>query len=238
MEPKIEAACVAEDAENSGATEDSIDGMGAVSFAPEEDCAYFGQSSNIALLRDISRAISRIGHTRTPWAPSPTTQRLNPRLVAPRPNAVASPPSALRYSFSDPYRPRDIVSSDQDANVYALPPESLARELIRRYFSNTGQLFPYIHERTFIEKYDEMKESNFRGVKRMWLGLLNVVFAMATSVSLSPYGEVSGAGKRAAESEIYYQRASGVCSEKIALGKGMSLDAGEDIMPQETVGDY
>ena len=76
-----------------------------------------------------------------------------------------------------------------------------------------------------------MKKDNFRGVRRMWLGLLNVVFAMATSVSLSPDGQVSGAARRAAESEIYYRRASGICSEQIALGKGMGLDAGKLLSP-------
>jgi hypothetical protein len=58
VEHTVETACVAEDVESSAGKEDSIDGMGAVSFAPEEDCAFFGASSNIALLRDISRAVS------------------------------------------------------------------------------------------------------------------------------------------------------------------------------------
>jgi hypothetical protein len=228
VECAIERACVTEDTENLTSTEDSIDGMGAVTFEPEEDCAFFGPSSNIALLRDISHAVARIGgHTRAPWVPSLVAERSEMLEVAPPQIPVASPPSSLRYSFSDPYNSRANVSNDQKINIYSLPPEPLARELIRRYFSNTGQLFPYIHEQTFIEQYNQMKLDNFRSVRRMWLGLLNMVFAMATSVSLSPDGQVSGAAKRAAESDIYYRRASGLCSEQIALGKGMSLDAGE-----------
>ena len=223
----VETACVTDDVENSNGTDDSIDGMGAVSFAPEEDCAFFGPSSNIALLRDISHAVARIGHTGTPWVPSPAARLPEAAEEVPQPIAVTSPPSSLRYSFSDPYNPNAGMTNDEKINIYALPPDSLARELIRRYFSNTGQLFPYIHEETFITKYNQMQRDDFRGVRRMWLGLLNVVFAMATSVSLSPDGQVAGAAKRTAESDIYYRRASGLCSEQIALGKGMSLDAGK-----------
>jgi hypothetical protein len=231
MDRAIETACLTEDAENSAGMEDSIDGMGAVTFMPEEDCAFFGPSSNITLLRDISRAVARIGRTGTPWAPSPVTQQPDAVEAAPGKIAIASPPSSLRYSFSDPYNSSARMNNNQKVNIYALPPEPLARELIRRYFFNTGQLFPYIHQQTFLGKYNQMKKDNFRGVRRMWLGLLNVVFAMATSVSLSPDGQVSGAARRAAESEIYYRRASGICSEQIALGKGMGLDAGKLLSP-------
>jgi hypothetical protein len=208
-----------------------MDGMGAVTFAPEEDCAFFGPSSNIALLRDISRAVARIGHTAKPWAPSPVAERagMSRGLAASTPVQASRPlsPSSLRYSFSDPYNTDTGVVDHQKINIYALPPEHLARELIRRYFSNTGQLFPYIHEQTFVEKYNQVKRDNFRGVRRMWLGLLNIVFAMATNVSLSPDGQMASAVKRTAESDVYYRRASGLCSEQIALGKGMSLEAGE-----------
>jgi hypothetical protein len=217
---------VAEDAENSTSNEDSIDGMGAVTFAPDEDCAFFGLSSNIALLRDISHAVARIGHTGTPWVPSSVVERSEALEARPLKISIASPPSSLRYSFSDPYKPNPGMRDGQKVNIYALPPEPLARELIRRYFSNTGQLFPYIHEQTFIEKYNQMKHDQFKEVRRMWLGLLNMVFAMATSVSLSPEGPVSSAAQRAAESDIYYRRGSGLCREQIALGRGMSLDTG------------
>jgi hypothetical protein len=226
----IETACVTEDVENFNGMEDSIDGMGAVTFAPEEDCAFFGPSSNIALLRDISHAVARIGQTGTPWVPSPVAQQPEAAEDVSLQVAVTSPPSSLRFSFSDPYNSNVRMINGQKVNIYALPPDPLARELIRRYFSNTGQLFPYIHEGTFIEKYNQMQREDFKGVRRMWLGLLNVVFAMATSVSLSPDGQVFGAAKRAAESDIYYRRASGLCSEQIALGKGMSLDAGKLIV--------
>lgn len=74
--------------ENGDTAEDSIDGMGTVTFAQEEDCAFFGisavyckwtgmglimpigPSSNIAFLRHLSRAVSRLRHASRPWRPS------------------------------------------------------------------------------------------------------------------------------------------------------------------------
>ena len=185
-----------------------------------------GRPQTLRFLREISRTVARIGHTGRPWVPSPAADRSAAYETTPPRIAAAPSPSSLRYSFSDPYKPSlSVPSANQNINIYALPPPHVAQELIRRYFSNTGQLFPYIHEQTFMQKYDQMKRDPSRGVRRTWLGLLNMVFAMATTVSLSPDDQVPSVVKRAAESDIYYRRASGLCSEQIALGQGLNLDA-------------
>lgn len=107
-------------------------------------------------------------------------------------------------------------------NIYTLPPESKVRELLAVYFSNTGLLFPYIHRETFLETYEEMKRNNFTKVRRTWLGLLNIVMALTTSLKV--YENMS-AEKRASESDVYYQRAKGLCDSRIM--RGTSLEIGE-----------
>ncbi|KAJ5099147.1 transcriptional regulatory protein GAL4 [Penicillium argentinense] len=53
-----------------------------------------------------------------------------------------------------------------------------------------------------------MRKDNFTRVRRTWLGLLNIVLAIATS--LRSEGDLP-AGKRIQESDIYIQRANGLC---------------------------
>ncbi|GAD97031.1 putative P450 monooxygenase [Paecilomyces variotii No. 5] len=227
----VQTVCVIE-REGSGNpedAEDAIDGMAAVTFAPESDCAFFGPSSNIALLRDISQAVASMDNTRNPWMPSPLVGNPAPSREGQDQTATClqmpPTPASLRYSFSDPYSVGSVIPVEEKINIYALPSERHAQELMHRYFANTGQMFPFIHEKTFSNTYNQVKRDGFRGVRRIWLGLLNMVFAMATSVSLSPDSQGPVAGQRTAESEVYYRRASGLCSEQIALGRGMSLDA-------------
>lgn len=89
-----------------------------------------------------------------------------------------------------------------------------------QYFSNTGLLFPYIHAGTFVKTYEEMKNNNFTNVRRSWLGLLNIVMALATSATIE---ENLSAEKRAQESNVYYQRALGLCDKHIMRGTSLEI---------------
>lgn len=53
-----------------------------------------------------------------------------------------------------------------------------------------------------------MKNERFRAVRRTWLGLLNIILAIATSLSAKDDIPVE---KRIQESDVYYQRANGLC---------------------------
>ena len=116
------------------------------------------------------------------------------------------------------------TSNGDKINIYALPNETITRNLIARYFGDTGLLFPYIHEQTFLNTYNEIKTNGFTKIRRAWLGLLNMIMAMATSTTI-----VNGlsAEKRARESDVYYQRAMGLCKEQIM--RGTSLEIGKFI---------
>ncbi|KIY03377.1 uncharacterized protein Z520_00068 [Fonsecaea multimorphosa CBS 102226] len=214
--PQPDTACLREESLGDAETvEDPIDAMGAVTFAQEEDCAFFGPSSNIAFLRHVSRAVARLTHDPEPWKPSPAEH-----------HSVG-----FTGGFINTSGPASPIPTPHDppldhVNIYALPPDSVARELLNWYFSNTGLLFPYIHEQSFMETFEQASKVKFKGVRRIWLALLNIVFAHAMvharENTTTPGSVESTAAKASAESEIYFRRASGLFSEKNANGTGTS----------------
>ncbi|KAF4335206.1 hypothetical protein FBEOM_10950 [Fusarium beomiforme] len=101
-----------------------------------------------------------------------------------------------------------------EANV--LPPDEVMQRLIRAYFDNTGLLFPYIHEQDFLDTYQRFRASGFKGdVRRTWLGLLNMILAMATCTSC---WEDSGSEAHFEESDVYYRRAQDLCQTQMFRG--------------------
>ena len=127
-------------------------------------------------------------------------------------------------SISRPSSPMNGASSRKNGanrdhmSLYTLPPENETLDLLLQYFSDTGLLFPYIHKETFLETYAEMRQKT--QIRRTWLGLLNIVLALATSTRR---GGLS-AEKRAEESDVYYRRAFGLCDKQMM--RGTSLEVG------------
>jgi hypothetical protein len=101
-----------------------------------------------------------------------------------------------------------------------LPSSEETLQLIRRYFYDTGLLFPYIHPPTFLETYDEFK-NNAKKVRRTWLGLLSIMLAMAkvTAVSSNAPAET-----RIKESTVYYRQALNLCRGEML--RGTTLEVG------------
>ena len=222
-----ETACVRDDSVDDAETiEDPIDGMGAVTFAEEEDCAFFGPSSNIAFLRNVSRAVARLTNDSQPWRPSPAER-----------NSVG-----YTGGFVNASRPASPVPvrhdhSHEKVNIYALPSDSVARQLLAWYFSNTGVLFPYLHEQSFMATFDQVSKDKFRGVRRTWLALLNMVLAHAAvharDISTTPGSTDSTTFRADAESEMYFRRAYGLFNEKPQNGAGASVELGQFFPPSE-----
>lgn len=107
---------------------------------------------------------------------------------------------------------REPITEDsippRHVNIYALPPEDRTRKLIEQYFEKTGQLIPFIHEMSFCETYSQMRLKGPSKVRRNWLGLLNIVLAISTSLSMK---DQLTPEERIQESNIYYQRANSLC---------------------------
>lgn len=127
------------------------------------------------------------------------------------------------------YRPsldesRDTVALSHKAeiNIFTLPTEDRTWSLIQIYFEKTGQLLPFIHEASFCETYFRMREDNFKRVRRAWLGLLNIVLAIATS--LHTEGDLP-AERRIQESDVYFQRANGLCDRDSKRSASLEMGA-------------
>jgi hypothetical protein len=71
----------------------------------------------------------------------------------------------------------------KEFDKFAVPSEGLAAELIQHYFSDAGShsLFPFLHRQSFMEQYAHMRKYGARSMRRTWLGLFNMVLAVATN---------------------------------------------------------
>jgi hypothetical protein len=176
-----------------------------------------GPSSNIAFTRHISRAVGRLSRVDHQYATPRTNEslQLDGGLMS-----VSRPPSPSRPEGSA--RGTQRTPRKQQVSIYALPPEEETLDLIQRYFSNTGLFFPYLHEESFMETYQNLRRTNFTKTRKTWLGLLNMVLAFATSTTVS---DDLSAEKRAEISDVYYQRALGLCDKQIF--RGTSVELGE-----------
>ncbi|KAH1976469.1 hypothetical protein KXW88_008978 [Aspergillus fumigatus] len=189
-------------------SEDPIDAMGAVTFADEEDCGYFGPSSNMAFLRHLSRAVS---HRKI------SQKEINTPLIdqTAYDGGVVSatrPPSPLSGCTPTSGQPGLVTN-------LALPSSEETLQLIRRYFYETGLLFPYIHPPTFLETYDEFK-NNAKKVRRTWLGLLSIMLAMAKVTAVSGHAP---AESRIKESTVYYRQALNLCRGEMLRGTTLEV---------------
>ena len=111
----------------------------------------------------------------------------------------------------------------QKVDIYALPLHEEAVQLLNQYFRGTGLVFPYLDEEAFLAAYAEARLSGFRTTRKTWLGLLNMVLALATTTSLR--SDIV-AETRFERSDVYYQRAVGLCEKQMM--RGTSLEIGED----------
>ncbi|KAF3405249.1 hypothetical protein DPV78_002585 [Talaromyces pinophilus] len=179
--------------------EDSVDAMGAVIFADEEDYGFFGPSSNISFLRHLS---------------------LNGTYDSPRrPDQNTARPGVFDVGFANVSRPPSPVANgsgrsikQKQMDLFALPPPQETLKLVQKYFSDTGLLFPYIYPPTFLETLQYALEDNLRKIRRTWLGLLNMMLAMVKLTDEKP------AETRIAEANMFYQRALGLCGNEMLRG--------------------
>jgi hypothetical protein len=204
-----------DEAQQQNTAEDSVDGMAAITDPEQRESRFFGPSSNISFLRHISDATSAtlksIGQSRQ------TEDRFHTSIVSRVPSPVTT--------FSD----TSPVARSQYANIRSLPSESRALHLIRLFFSDTGMLFPYIHEQDILRTYSAGRRNRFSGVSRSWLCLVNVIFAFATYISARPD---QSAERNAVESEVFIERAQ-LLSAEIEI-RSANLETGR----QQTHGLY
>ena len=184
--------------------------MGLVDEFAGADQLDLGPSSNIAFTNHISLALAKLSRSGKLEGPMATSDRIQLQGGL---ASVSRPPSPLRHD-----RLRKTLPEE---TVYSLPSDSETLGLIYQYFSDTALLFPYIHEKTFMNRYEQLKESGFQEIPRTWLGLLNMILALAKSTTVR-LG--INAARRVEESDVFYQRSLALCEKQIM--RGTSLEAG------------
>ncbi|KAH6661205.1 fungal-specific transcription factor domain-containing protein [Truncatella angustata] len=202
----VDSSISREELQNTGVSPDATDGVGTIEFTDEENAGYFGQSSNIAFTRNLRRALGRV-----------LTERQNDNSMAQ--SATASPPQA-RVRVSRPLSPGlrhypPVNANHSTSEALRLPPPTEMETLIRKFFGNTGALFPYIHRANFIKTFEDAKRYNFKTCRRSWLGLLNIILAMATGTEPLPIADVS---ERTIRAETFYSRSKTLCLDLIMSG--------------------
>ena len=189
------------DDEHSEIIEDeTADMLGHITFADEVESGYFGPSSNVALTGLISGALmsSATLFGRNDHDPLTGQSRQSDLTSLFRPSSPAEPHS------SEPNELRSAI------NQSALPPERELLEVVRVYFQNTGMLFPFIDERAVLQGYEIAKQRKFKGIRRSWLGLLNMILAFGTIIT--PKLE-EPAQQRALAADAFYYRAQALSKQ-------------------------
>ncbi|KAJ2896764.1 hypothetical protein MKZ38_005252 [Zalerion maritima] len=174
------------------------DGMGSIVASEEEDIGYFGPSSNIAFTKHITKAISAVLGV----APSPATDE---------------PVGGSLVIYCDPPRSPAATRPQTADWMFQLPPSKVMEDLIHAYFAETNLLYPYLHEKSFWDRYYETKATGKRD--KTWLGLLNMVLAQATATSVNGSNMV----ERTTAGEDYYRRAAALCEAEILRGTSVEI---------------
>ena len=173
-----------------------------------------GPTSHIAFTRNVFRAIA---------AKSGTHGAANDSTL---PYANASLHDGAILNTDNPRSANSLQpgagSSKFSADPNCLPPAEEMEGLIHEYFSNTALLFPYVDQQEFLRTYNHIKELNFRGrVRRTWLGLLNMVLAMAVT------GREARRENRpitAFKADTFHCRAQKLCNDQML--RGTTLETG------------
>lgn len=165
--------------------ESTVDGMVSITFADESSSGYFGPSSNSAFIGHVSRALA--SGTGTFSEGRDTSQDLTSNMSRP-----ASPPL-----------PSNRIAPKQ-VNPYRLPPQAEILRLVDKFFSITGQFFPYISKTNLLQMVDEIEITTFSGGRKSWFCLLNAILAIGTSLDVD---NVRQTKFREAESDVFFQRA-------------------------------
>lgn len=179
-----------------GSDDTKTDGL-AIEFVDEPTPAFYGDSSSIVFTRCLLEAMSVVSKAKQNEMKVPCTTNNSSECNTAPESRQKSPP---------------VMESPRNTAVSptTLPPEGEMDALLDTYFNAYGSLFPFLHEPTFRETYNECKASGFVKARRGWLGVLNMTFAMATHIDQAAE---SSAKQRFRRSYVFFQRAVSLCNE-------------------------
>ncbi|KAF2856839.1 hypothetical protein T440DRAFT_484936 [Plenodomus tracheiphilus IPT5] len=195
--------------------QDPTDGIGSIVFTEEEDSGFFGPTSNIAFTHQVVRTTTGImKHAASNGTP-----------VSSDDTALKSHVVHMSHPASPVHNSHLFVSNGKiriGVEPFILPPEDTMMQLIDLYFSTAGTLFPYIDRNGFLRTYRQLVATNILSVRRSWLGLLNMVFAVTTNADNSPDPEIT-AQARAEKANVFYHRAMVLSDRQIRYGTSLEV---------------
>lgn len=174
----------------------STNGM-AMIFVEEKSSAFFGESSNVNFTQLILRGIAGMHQSSLGM-----TSALNRDLDSGEKRLSSLPGSQVVHSHA--------ASSALDSPPTTLPSVEEMDSLLDLYFDTAGAVFPFIHQETMRNTYEEFRQNGFTRARRTWLGTLNMIFAITSSYDTD---FVTSAKKRFERSNVFYKRAMELCSD-------------------------
>lgn len=144
----------------------------------------------------------------------------------------------LSYSNADLLAPHDSyllaacwddglpVQVDHEVDPYVLPPTSRLSSMLDLFFADINSTWGYLYEPAFRDTFSHAHENGFKHVRRSWLGLLNVILAMAER--RHDVDTESEASLRDA-SYMYFSRALVLITR--TMFQGPNLETGESSLP-------
>lgn len=105
-------------------------------------------------------------------------------------------------------------SRHKAAEPFSLPPEDALNSMLHLYFNTVNLMIPCVHEDSFRQTLFQMKTEGPESMRKSWLGVLNMMFAITTNVMTA----TTPTHDRAAQSNTFYERAMGLVGPEI-LGR-------------------
>lgn len=174
----------------------STNGM-AMIFLAEQSSAFFGESSNISFTQLLLRGIAAVRQT-------------SPAVTASLDRGSALGESIASFSRDHAHNPAAPLPTPADSSPTILPSMKEMDHALDVYFDTVGAVFPFIHEETMRRTYAECKRNNFTRARRTWLGVLNMILAMASTFDKD---SIPSAKKRFEKSNVFYKRALELCGD-------------------------
>jgi hypothetical protein len=115
-----------------------------------------------------------------------------------------------------PFRTDQSSNSSRHTTIdpFAVPPNDAAEEMLHLYFNTVNLMIPCVHEDSFRKTLSRLKTEGPENIRRSWLGVLNMIFAITTNV-MTP---TSPTKDRAQQSNLFYEKAMELVSPGI-LGR-------------------
>ncbi|KAF5855754.1 hypothetical protein ETB97_008472 [Aspergillus alliaceus] len=103
---------------------------------------------------------------------------------------------------------------------FSFPPPAEADGLLQIYFTTVNLMMPCIHEASFLGTYRKMRNNELPDIRRSWLGVLNIIFAIATNLTTA----TTPTSERATRSRMYFERAMEVTKSDIVGRVSLELE--------------